>query len=140
MFPTGDGKKLFTFANLLVQKKIAISKCEKFFAIISYGKHFAQKTHHIRSSDADPINTHYPVTGKSLSEAHIFASTNPQYDDRLFIELQVQYMKIASSEHVVYINSSECQNKNKIGVHNMFSTCSRHVLGLQFSCTELVIQ
>ena len=24
-------------------------------------------------------------TGKSLSEAHIFASTNPQYDDRLFI-------------------------------------------------------
>ena len=31
-------------------------------------------------------------TGKSLSEALIFASTNPQYDDRLFIELQVQYM------------------------------------------------
>ena len=28
-------------------------------------------------------------TGKSLSEALIFASTNPQYDDRLFIELQV---------------------------------------------------
>ena len=27
------------------------------------------------------------VTGKSLTEALIFASTNPQYDDRLFIEL-----------------------------------------------------
>ena len=26
------------------------------------------------------------VTGKSLSEALIFASNNPQYDDRLFIE------------------------------------------------------
>ena len=37
------------------------------------------------------------VTGKSLSEALIFASTNPQYDDRLFIKLQVQYMKIPSS-------------------------------------------
>ena len=36
-------------------------------------------------------------TGKSLSEALIFASTNPQYDDRLLIELQVQYMKIPSS-------------------------------------------
>ena len=36
-------------------------------------------------------------TGKSLSEALIFASTNPQYDDKLFIELQVQYMKIPSS-------------------------------------------
>ena len=43
-------------------------------------------------------------TGKLLTEALIFASNNPQYDDRLFIELQVQYMKIASSEHVVYTN------------------------------------
>ena len=31
-------------------------------------------------------------TGKSLSEALIFASTNPRYDDRLFIELQVIYL------------------------------------------------
>ena len=38
-------------------------------------------------------------TGKSFSEALILASTNPQYDKRLFIEFQVQYMKIASSEH-----------------------------------------
>ena len=28
-----------------------------------------------------------------------FASTKPQYDARLFIELQVQYMKIPSSEY-----------------------------------------
>ena len=38
-------------------------------------------------------------TGKPLSEALIFAPINLQYDDRLFIELRVQYMKIASSEH-----------------------------------------
>ena len=43
-------------------------------------------------------------TGKSLSEALIFASTNPQNDDRLFIDLPVQYMKTTASEHVVYIN------------------------------------
>ena len=45
--------------------------------------------------------------GKSLSKALIFASTNPQYEDILFFELQVQYMKIPSStwgEHVVYRN------------------------------------
>ena len=41
---------------------------------------------------------HGMSTGKSLSEPLIFASTNPQYDDILFIELQVQYMKIPSSE------------------------------------------
>ena len=39
-------------------------------------------------------------TGKYLSEALILASTNPQYDDRLFIELRVEYIKIPSSEHV----------------------------------------
>ena len=31
-------------------------------------------------------------TGKSFSEALILASTNPQYDQRLFIQLQVQNM------------------------------------------------
>ena len=37
---------------------------------------------------------HIWCTGKSLSEALIFVSTNPQYDGRLSIELQIQYMKI----------------------------------------------
>ena len=32
-------------------------------------------------------------TDKSFSEALILASTNPQYDKRLFIELPVQHMK-----------------------------------------------
>jgi hypothetical protein len=44
-------------------------------------------------------------TGKSLSEALIFASTNPQYDNRLFIELQVHENSIQTQtwgEHVVY--------------------------------------
>jgi len=39
-----------------------------------------------------------------MSEALILASTNPQYDHRLFIELRVQYMKIARFEHVAYTN------------------------------------
>ena len=44
------------------------------------------------------------LTGKSLSEALILGSTNPQYDKRLFIDLPVQYMKTTSSEHFVYKN------------------------------------
>jgi hypothetical protein len=65
------------------------------------------------------------VTGKSLSEALIFASTNPQYDNRLFIELQVQYMKIASSN----LGRTCCVQKlfltfRTIFVPNMFSPCS----------------
>ena len=59
-------------------------------------------------------------TGKSFSEALILVSTNPQYDNRLFVELRVQYMKIASSEHVVYINCSECQNKTQF----VYKICS----------------
>ena len=56
--------------------------------------------HSLKGKRLDP-------TGKSLSEALIFGSTNPQYDDRLFFELQVQYMKIPSQiwgESVVYRN------------------------------------
>ena len=52
-------------------------------------------------------------TGKSLLEDLILASTNPQYDKRLFVDLPVLYMKMTSSEHVVYITCFECQNKNK---------------------------
>ena len=65
-------------------------------------------------------------TGKSLSEALTLGSTNPQYDDRLFIELQVLYMKTTSSEHVVYINCFECQNKNK--KQFMYTACSELVV------------
>ena len=45
---------------------------------------------HIFSSDKDDCKVLFitAITGKSLSEALIFASTNPQYDNRLFIELQ----------------------------------------------------
>ena len=38
-------------------------------------------------------------TGKSFLEGLILASTNPQYDKRLFIELQLQYMKTTSSDY-----------------------------------------
>ena len=61
------------------------------------------------------------ITGKSLSEAFILASTNPKYDDRLFIELRVQYKKTTSSEHVLYTNCLlvffDIQNNN---VHNIY--------------------
>ena len=50
-------------------------------------------------------------TGKYFSEALILASTNPQYDKRLFIELQVQYMKIASSEHGENMGRTCCVHK-----------------------------
>ena len=61
-------------------------------------------------------------TGKSLSEALIFASTNPQNDDRLFIELQVQYTKILSSEH----RENMLCTKIVLNVRNNF--CTQHVL------------
>ena len=40
-------------------------------------------------------------------------------------------MKIASSEHVGYINCSECQNKTKTTI----CTCSAGIMSLQFSLT-----
>ena len=53
-------------------------------------------------------------TGKSLSEALLF----PEH----------------GGEHVVYRNWSECRKQF------LYTTCSPHVLSLEFSCIELVIQ
>ena len=89
----------------------------------------------IRASDKNlPVcGIGYPVvetfiygTGKSLSEVLIFASTNLQYDDRLFIELQVQYMKSPrpSSEH----------GENMLCTEIIFdiqnNLCTQHVLNM----------
>ena len=63
---------------------------------------------------------YYLNTGKSSLEALILASTNPQYDKRLLIELRVQYMKIASSVHVVYTNCFFVLTFRTIYVHNMY--------------------
>ena len=56
-----------------------------------------------------------------MLEALIFASTNPQYDNRLLIESPVQYMKIPSSEHVVYTN---CFFLFWYSEQFMYTTCS----------------
>ena len=56
--------------------------------------------------------TEHICTGKSLSEVLIYSSINPQYDNRLFNDLRVQYEKITRSEHV----------------ENMSRTCQQHVM------------
>ena len=82
------------------------------------------------------------LTGKSFSEALILASTNPQYDKRLFIDLPVQYMKTTSSEHGENILCAKIVLNVKTKTKKQFvcTTCSPHVLGLLFSCIELVNQ
>ena len=70
------------------------------------------------------------LTGKSFSEVLIFASTNPQYDDKLFIELQVQYLheksKLKPGENMLCTETvSDIQNNFCIQlVYNMFLPCS----------------
>ena len=65
-------------------------------------------------------------TGKYLSEALIFASTNPQYDDRFIIELQVQYMKTPSSEHGENMLCAKIVLNVKTKTKN--NLCAQHVL------------
>ena len=101
------------------------------FAIIKYLVHrdwFIEK------------DTKRSSTGKSLSEALIFTSTNPHYEDRLFIELQVQYMNIPSSGH----GENMLCTKIVFDIQNNF--CTQHVLPMfskkksfwqRFTCTKV---
>ena len=52
--------------------------------------------HEVRPQRPSP---NHNLTGKSLSEALIFASNNPQYDKRLPIDLPAQYIEIVNLEH-----------------------------------------
>ena len=56
-------------------------------------------------------------TGKSLSEALIFASTNPQNDNRFFIVYENCKLRIPA-EHVVYTNCCFCF----VDIQNNFGT------------------
>ena len=79
-------------------------------------------------------------TGKSLSEALIFASTNPQYDGRLFIVHENCKLRSENTCRTccVYKLFFFCffLTFRTILVHNMFYPC----LSLEFSCIKLVIQ
>ena len=61
-------------------------------------------------------------TGKSSSEALIFASTNPQYDNRLFIVHENCKLRIPA-EHVVYTNCCFCFDiQNNFGTQHVLQT------------------
>ena len=79
----------------------------------------------------DPTHMHqcflYLVQVNFFQKHYILASTNPQFDKRLFIELQVQYI-------------NENGKRRTCSEQFVYTSCSPHVLSLQFSCTELVNQ
>ena len=60
------------------------------------------------------------LTGKSFSEALILATTNPQYDKRLFID---QAQNMLCTWIVLKVKT---KTKKPIYVHTMFWACSFH--------------
>ena len=90
-----------------------------YFVIVSFLQSFIMISHKI-------------YTGKSLSEAFILTSTNPQYDKRFFIDLPVQYMKTTSSEHGENMLCTQIVFLFLFWHSEQFmhTTCSPHVLSL----------
>ena len=85
---------------------------------IFLNSHTATISQNIYVLNIQPFNIeNFKHTGKSLSEALILASTNPQYDKTLFIELRVQYMLCTQ----IVLN---VKTKPK------FNLCTQHVLNL----------
>ena len=60
-------------------------------------------------------------TGKSVSEALILESVNPQYDERLFIEFQEKYKFTTCCVQILFWMSKQKQKNN---------FCTQHVLSL----------
>ena len=75
----------------------------------------------------------YFITGKCFSEALILASTNPQYDKSLFIDLLFSYMKTTSSEQVVYITCFLFWHSKQF----MYTTCSELVVFMYRTGTSM---
>ena len=71
--------------------------------------------------------------GKSVSEALILETSNPQYDKRLFIEFPEKYKFITCCVKFGYC--FECQNNNK----NIHTTCSELVFFEEFNEQSLII-
>ena len=59
-------------------------------------------------------------------------------DKRLFNDLPVQYIKTTSSEHVVFINCSECQNKKQSSELVVFMYWTGKSMNNLLSYSELV--
>ena len=74
-------------------------------------------------------------TGKSVSEALILESDNPQYDKICLLNPP----KNTSSEHVVYKYCFECQNKKK--KQFLYTTCSKLVFfgGIQWTISFHIV-
>ena len=74
-------------------------------------------------------------TGKSLSEALIFASTNPQYEDRFFIVYENCKLRIPA-KHVVYTNCGFCfvLTFRTMLVHNMSCRCCELLKKIYLCC------
>jgi hypothetical protein len=69
------------------------------------------------------------VTGKSVSEALILKSVNPQYDERLFIESPEKYKFRTCYVQIKYC--FECQNKSN--KQFLYTTCSELVFFREFN-------
>ena len=75
-----------------------------------------------------------------MSEALIFASSNPQYDDRLFIELQVQYLhenyKLKPGENKLCTEIVYDIQNNFCTQHVLPMFCKKKSFWQRFTCTE----
>ena len=77
-----------------------------------------------------------------MSEALIFASTNPQFDYRLFIELQVQYMKIPSTkpgENILCTEIVSYIQNNFSTLHVLPMLCKKKSFCQRFTCKRCII-
>ena len=82
------------------------------------------------------LNEDFEDTGKSMSEALIFESTNPQYDNRLFIELKFMFSKKATKIDEIFTIDLTLCTKCQIDGEDFVNFCGllgKHELYIQLT-------
>ena len=128
--------KIFKFLSLRPEPEFI----DKFIATHTGVTRLENKIHkniEKRANFTDPYGTSRQSskdTGKSFSEALILESVNPQYEERLLIDLQEKYKFRRYCVQILFWMSKQ----KTIFVHNMLWTCifqgiqwtiSRHIVG-----------
>ena len=114
------GNVFWTILWKCVKFKLTLTKVrelQKQIFLFSFPQKKTERIYLLTSTLRVKSKSKGPLIQMHLCQKYLFSH---QLTHNMTKDLPVQYMKTTSSEHVVYMNCSECQNKKTICIHYIF--------------------